>query len=76
MLVVVGFLATADEGLQALSPVRSFDPGDLAATLAGVACLGCIAARLRQGAGSNENLGEGPFVDEEAPGERVRDFRK
>ena len=41
-LVVLSLFATAEEALQALSPVRSFDLVDLAFTLAGVVLLGWL----------------------------------
>jgi len=46
--VVAGlvFVSCADEFLQALSPARSFDLGDLVCTLAGVLVFGGAAARL------------------------------
>ncbi len=42
---VVGLLATIEECTQSLSPVRTFDLGDLAANLAGVVVFGCLGGR-------------------------------
>lgn len=42
ILAMVSLLATAEEALQALSPIRSFDLLDLAATLAGIALFGWV----------------------------------
>ena len=48
-VVIGGLLAISlvDELLQALSPSRTFDLGDLACTLTGVLLFGLVAARLR-----------------------------
>ena len=46
VLAVLCLLAFAEEFLQALSPVRSFDPLDLAAALAGIALFGWLGTRL------------------------------
>jgi undecaprenyl-diphosphatase len=48
VLAVLSLLATAEEALQALSPVRSFDLADLAFTLAGVVLLGWLGAIVRR----------------------------
>jgi polysaccharide biosynthesis protein VpsQ len=46
---VVGALATIDEFAQALSPVRTFSLGDLAANLSGVVVFGWLAGSRRSG---------------------------
>jgi VanZ family protein len=44
-VLVVGAFAVAEECAQLLSPVRSFDPTDLLASVAGAVLLGWVAAR-------------------------------
>jgi len=44
VITVVAVLATLDELLQALSPMRTFDLGDLACTLGGIFIFGAVAA--------------------------------
>ncbi len=47
VVLILAALATAEEFSQALSPVRTFDLGDLACTLGGIFLFGWFAARAR-----------------------------
>ena len=47
-LLALAVLATIEEALQALSPSRTFDLGDLACTLGGIGLLGALAVRLTE----------------------------
>lgn len=59
-LAILGLLATAEEGLQALSPVRSFDLADLAFTLAGIILFGWLGAMVgRRPAQDNKRISIG-----------------